>query len=162
MSKINRISIYDVDGVLLDSSHRYKTKLTEHGERIDLEYWRENEHRCVYDVPLHMAENYQNDLNDPTCYTFIATARRMQRLDFDHIKETLGEPDCWVYRTVVHGDMSGARIKLAGIRLAMKKLDLINRELPITVYEDNIQYLKTLCDNLPNSTGIYIPSGQGH
>ena len=42
MPKITRVAIYDMDGTIVDSSHRYRTIIDENGERIDLDYLREN------------------------------------------------------------------------------------------------------------------------
>ena len=46
---IKRVRIYDMDGTIVCSMHRYRTVIDDRGERIDLEYWRENEYRALDD-----------------------------------------------------------------------------------------------------------------
>ena len=93
MAKITKVSIYDMDGTIVDSSHRYRTIVDENGERIDLAYWRENEYRAMEDSLLPMAEQYRRDIQDENCYVIIATARVMNDPDWQFVKEVLGEPD---------------------------------------------------------------------
>jgi len=68
MAKIKKVSIYDMDGTIVCSLHRYRTIVDESGERIDLNYWRENEYRALDDNLLPLAENYKKDLKDESCY----------------------------------------------------------------------------------------------
>ena len=39
---IKRFAIYDMDGTIVDSSHRYRTQITPQGEKIDLQFWRDH------------------------------------------------------------------------------------------------------------------------
>ena len=64
MAKINRVSIYDMDGTIVCSLHRYRTIVDDNGERIDLQYWRENEYRAGDDSLLPLANQYRMDLKD--------------------------------------------------------------------------------------------------
>ena len=81
MAKITRVSIYDMDGTIVDSLHRYRTIIDDNGERIDLDYWRENEYRALDDSLLPLAEQYKNDLRDSSCFVIIATARVLRDAD---------------------------------------------------------------------------------
>lgn len=158
MAKIKRVSIYDMDGTIVDSSHRYRTIVDDNGERIDLDYWRENEYRALDDKLLPMAGQYRQDLNDPECYVIIATARVMNEPDYKFMREILGEPDYLISRPK-GSDISGKLLKINGLA---KFFNLVNfKDAEFTFYEDNIQYLKAVCDRF-NIRGVYIPSVQGH
>ena len=158
MAKINRVAIYDMDGTIVDSSHRYRTIVDETGERIDLDYWRENEYRAMDDGLLPMFEQYKQDLADPNCYVIIATARVMNAPDWQFVNEILGMPDYFISRN--HGDsQSGKTLKINGLA---RFFNLVNfKDAEFVFYEDNISYLKAVCDRF-NIRGVYIPSVQGH
>lgn len=155
---IKRIRIYDMDGTIVCSLHRYRTVIDERGERIDLDYWRENEYRALDDSLLPLAEQYRVDLADPECYVIIATARVLGEPDMQFIQETLGEPDYIVSRK--SGDtQSGRTLKIGGLT---KFFNLINFQTnDVIFYEDNVEYLKAVCDRF-GIRGVYIPSKQGH
>lgn len=155
---IKRIAIYDMDGTLVDSSHRYRTVVTEAGERIDLQYWRDNEHLAMLDSLLPLYEQYRQDLRDPECYVIIATARVMHGPDWQFVREMLGEPDYFISRKA--GDtQSGKTLKISGLAKFFNLKNFKNAEA--VFYEDNVEYLKAVCDRF-NIRGVYIPSVQGH
>ena len=158
MAKIKRVSIYDMDGTIVCSMHRYKTIIDDNGERIDLQYWRENEFRAMDDSLLPLASQYRADLNDENCYVIIATARVLHTPDNTFIAEILGEPDYIISRA--EGDISsGGKLKIAGLS---KFFNLVTfRDAEFTFYEDNTTYLKAVCDRF-NIRGVYVPSKQGH
>lgn len=158
MAKITRVSIYDMDGTIVDSTHRYRTIIDQNGERIDLDYWRENEYRAMDDSLLPMAAQYREDLQDENCFVIIATARVLREADNEFIKTVLGEPDYTISRT--DGDnVSGGKLKIAGLA---KFFNLVTfRDAEFTFYEDNTSYLKAVCDRF-NIRGVYVPSKQGH
>ena len=157
-SKIIRVSIYDMDGTIVDSSHRYRTITDENGIRIDLDYWRENEYRAFDDSLLPMAAQYRTDLLDPCAYVIIATAREMHAPDWRFVKEKLGEPDYFISRP--HGSsISGKTLKINGLTKFFNLINFKNAEF--TFYEDNIEYLKAVCDRF-NIRGVYVPSPQGY
>ncbi|NBO62308.1 MAG: hypothetical protein EBU82_15395 [Flavobacteriia bacterium] len=155
---IKRIRIYDMDGTIVCSLHRYRTIIDERGERIDLDYWRENEYRALDDSLLPLVEEYWQDLDDPETYTIIATARILRDADLEFIKTKLGEPDHIVSRK--DGDtQSGKTLKIGGLA---KFFNLVNFQTDdVVFYEDNIEYLKAVCDRF-GIRGVYIPSKQGH
>ena len=158
MAKINRVAIYDMDGTIVCSLHRYRTIVDENGEKIDLQYWRENEYRAMDDSLLPLAEQYKKDLQDENCYVIIATARVLRDADNAFIREILGEPDYIISR--IDGDtISGGKLKINGLA---KFFNLNNfKNADFVFYEDNVQYLKAVCDRF-NIRGVYIPSKQGH
>ncbi len=155
---IKRVRIYDMDGTIVCSLHRYRTIIDERGERIDLDYWRENEYRALDDSLLPLVEEYWQDLDDPETYTIIATARVLGEPDREFIRDTLGEPDYIVSRK--QGDtQSGRTLKIGGLA---KFFNLVNFQTDdIVFYEDNVEYLKAVCDRF-GIRGVYIPSKQGH
>jgi hypothetical protein len=158
MAKIKKVAIYDMDGTIVDSSHRYRTIIDENGERIDLDFWRENQFLAMQDTLLPMASQYAKDIADPETYVIIATARVMNAPDWQFVKVILGEPDYFISRK--DGDsQSGKTLKINGLA---KFFNLLNfKDADFVFYEDNIHYLKAVCDRF-NIRGVYIPSKQGH
>ena len=84
MAKINRVSIYDMDGTIVDSSHRYRTIVDENGERIDLPFWKENAHLVMDDSLLPLAAQYHRDLLDENCFVITGGAIKMSQKMQDH------------------------------------------------------------------------------
>lgn len=156
---IKHIAIYDMDGTIVDSSHRYRTVQDSQGiARIDLQYWRDNEYRAMEDTLLPLAEQYRRDLQCEYTYVIIATARVMNTPDWQFVREILGMPDHMISRAA--GDTrSGGLLKVLGLQ---KFFNLKNfRDADAVFYEDNIQYLRTVCDHF-KIRGVYMPSVQGH
>lgn len=153
-----KIAIYDMDGTIVDSSHRYRT-ITENGiTRIDLEYWRDNEYRAMDDGLLPLASQYMADLTCRDTFTIIATARVMNEPDWQFVREVLGMPNYFISRK--NGDsQSGKTLKIKGLQ-KLANLRQFNMSSAV-FYEDNIDYLKAVCDHF-KCRGVYIPSVQGH
>lgn len=152
---IRKVSIYDMDGTIVDSTHRYRVTAD---NKIDLQFWRDNQHLAMQDSLLPMAEQYKKDLADNECYVIIATARVMNEPDYRFINEILGKPDYLISRN--EGDsISGGLLKINGLAKFFNLKNFANAEF--TFYEDNATYLKTVCDRF-GIRGVYIPSKQGH
>ena len=152
---IKKVSIYDMDGTIVCSMHRYKTDST---GKIDLQFWRDNQHLAMGDSLLPLAKQYQADLNNPECYVIIATARVMNEPDYTFVRDVLGQPDYLISRN--EGDsISGGKLKINGLAKFFNLKSFANAEF--TFYEDNATYLKTVCDRF-GIRGVYIPSNQGH
>lgn len=152
---IRKVSIYDMDGTIVDSTHRYRVTAD---NKIDLQFWRDNQHLAMQDSLLPMAEQYKKDLADNECYVIIATARVMNEPDFRFVNEILGKPDYLISRN--EGDsISGGLLKINGLAKFFNLKSFQNAEF--TFYEDNATYLKTVCDRF-GIRGVYIPSKQGH
>jgi hypothetical protein len=152
---MKRIAIYDMDGTIVCSLHRYRTI----DDKIDLAFWRENEPLAMQDSLLPLSEQYQADIQDKDCYVIIATARVLHNPDMQFINDILGMPDYIISRK--DGDnRSGGLLKVLGLKklFSLKQFHGIK---DITFYEDNVQYLKAVCDYF-NCRGVYIPSKQGH
>lgn len=148
-----------MDGTIVDSLHRYRTIANPDGShRIDLEYWRAHEYLAMRDGLLPLVNKYREDLANPECYVVIATARIMRDPDYQFVREILGQPDYIISRR--DGDIrSGGLLKIKGLT---KFFNLVNfRNAAAVFYEDNVQYLKAVCDHF-NIRGVYVPSNQGH
>jgi hypothetical protein len=151
---IKRMAIYDMDGTIVCSLHRYRAV----DGKIDLAYWRENEFRAMDDSLLPLAEQYKADLADPECYVIIATARVLHNPDRQFIRDILGEPD-YIISRAADDSRSGGLLKVLGLQ---KFFNLKNfKNASVVFYEDNAAYLKTVCDKF-NIRGVYVPSKQGH
>ena len=70
---IRKVEIFDMDGTIVDSTHRYRTMPC--GTKIDLEYWRANEYRAMEDKLLPLADYYKECLANPNVYVILANAR---------------------------------------------------------------------------------------
>ncbi len=158
-ASIHKVKIFDMDGTIVDSSHRYRTVLGADGiERIDLEYWRENEFRAMEDGLLPLAAHYRECLRDENTYVIIATARVLRAPDWQFIRDILGEPDHVISRK--DGDtISGGMLKINGLQKFWNLRQF--RKAAWTFYEDNAQYMKKVCDHF-GIRGVYVPSKQGH
>jgi len=156
---IKKVSIYDMDGTLVSSLARYKTMIREDGkEVIDLAHWRANSFKAFDDTLLPLAEQYQRELLDKEVYVIIATARVMADEDFRFLREKLGFPDYLISRKE-NDTTSGGLLKIRGLQ---KFFNLKNfQDAEFTFFEDNVQYLKDICDFF-QIKGVYIPSQQGH
>lgn len=152
---IKRIQIYDMDGTLVDSTHRYRTI---DNVRIDLQHWRENSHLAMLDSLLPLAAQYRADLADEECFVIIATARIMGAEDWRFVNEILGMPDYFISRKP-DDSRSGGLLKINGLQKFFNLKPF--RNAVATFYEDNVQYLKAVCDHF-KITGVYVPSAQGH
>ena len=155
---IKRIYVFDIDGVLLDSSHRFKTDPVTH--KIDLPYWIENctPEKVAQDVPLPTANLYKKLLLNPSAYVIIATARVMAKADWQSIEKHLGMPNHFIHRKA--GDMqSGVTLK----GNALKRLFTLKQYSGkmVTFFEDNIDYLHGLTKMGLIHQPVYIHSKQG-
>ena len=155
---MREIAIYDMDGTIVDSSHRYRTVTVDGITRIDLQHWRDNEYRAMQDGLLPLAEQYRLDLADPAVFTIIATARIMNKPDWQFVNEILGAPDHLISRKPDQV-ISGAQLKINGLQkfFNLKQFQGVSA----VFYEDNVSYLKAVCDKF-QIRGVYIPSVQGH
>lgn len=152
---MKRIAIYDMDGTVVCSLHRYRTI----DNKIDLAFWRENEPLAMQDSLLPLSEQYKKDLLDNDCYVIIATARVLHNPDMVFIDTILGMPDYIISRK--DGDnRSGGLLKVLGLK-KLFSLRQFHKITDIVFYEDNVSYLKAVCDYF-NIRGVYIPSQQGH
>lgn len=161
MKTVNKIRVYDMDGTIVCSLHRYKTVIGPDGiERINLAFWRENEYRAYSDSLLPMAEQYKADLREGNTFVIIATARVLHAPDRAFIRDFLGEPH-YIISRAADDTRSGGLLKVLGLSALFDENEHLRAVEDRIFYEDNIAYLKTVCDHF-NMTGVYVPSKQGH
>lgn len=161
---IQRLHIFDMDGTLVDSSHRYRTRIDENGlERIDLDFWRKNEDKCTQDSLLPLVDEYRKLLESSEDYVVIATARNFCRNCFIMVREILGWPNKLIYREL--GDNSkGVDMKLKPLLplLNLKQFSALNE---VIVYEDNEGYLEGIAQAISPRVPVrkvFVPSNQGY
>jgi len=157
---VKEIHIYDLDGTVIDSSHRYRYVINADGWRaIDFPFWRANRTKALEDKLLPLAKQYQNQRRNHEVFVVAATSRAMVEQEWLHVNNLLGMPDYMISRT--EGDMqSGATLKISGLLEMFNKLPHL-KSLPGFFYEDNLSYLKAVCDEF-KFNGIYVPSKQGY
>lgn len=161
MTNVKAIHIYDFDGTLVDSSHRYRTITDPCGtERIDLPYWIENEHRALEDSLLPLAERFRQECHDPEILVIVATARIWCAATIAFVKREDLQPDFVVARRNRQDTRGGAELKIEGIREIVEHYDLEGVD-EYHVFEDNVSYLETLCKAFKAVGHLYI-SRQGH
>ena len=161
---IKEIKIYDMDGTIVDSSHRYETEKDRYGNtRINLAHWRSKDHaKHIWgDTLLPLAAQYKADLLNPEIYVIIATARACAKGDanYNYIAYHLGVPNKFVHRMGAGDNRGGANLKIDAIKPLLNLKPFKNAM--VTVFEDNIDYLIKMCHAL-NAAPVFVPSNQGY
>jgi hypothetical protein len=147
-----KIHTYDLDGVLVDTSHRYRNLPD---GRIDLDYWFANRtaEKIAKDKLLPLAKQYIADCINPRIYTVICTSRAYHPLDIEFIIGRLGAPDKLLMRPV--GNMGRDDfIKFNQLRALFNLRQFQN--LPRSLWEDNRQNISTLAELFTNT--FHVPS----
>jgi phosphoglycolate phosphatase-like HAD superfamily hydrolase len=154
---MNEICVFDCDGVLVDSSHRYRNLPT---GSIDLPYWLENctPEKIAADRLLPTAEIYRECLNNPNIYTVIATARQVQQHDLEYFRDRLGFPQHLIARKVGEKTPDWL-LKFRGLRRLLNLRQFAGK--PVSLYEDNPVTLSKFAELFPHWNLIHIPSNQG-
>lgn len=154
---IKEIHIYDMDGTLVDSSHRYR--IGENG-KIDLAHWIENckPEMIEKDKLLPLADQYKEQLNNPEIYTVIATARVLEESDWNYIKNVLGVPNKVISRNGRDDTRKGAKMKIDGLRYLRYLRQFAN--VKKYFYEDNKDYLYPVAEYLC-AVPVFCQSNQG-
>jgi len=152
---IKRIHTYDLDGVLVDSAHRYKNT---NAGTIDLAHWMKNRtpENIALDTLLPHAAQYRDDCLDPFIYVIICTSRVFSVLDVGFIFDRLGAPDKLIMRPI--GNVDGDAILK---RRQLQRLFNLRQfgKLPRVLWEDNLLNIDALRDLFTQS--IYVQSKQG-
>ena len=160
---IKKIAIYDLDGTLIDSSHRFK--IGDNG-RIDLPHWRKNDIPVMIekDSLLELANRAKSDISNREIYVIFATARACVEGDanYSYIAKHFGTPDKFVHRQGVDDNRGGAALKIQAIKPLLNLKQFKNSV--VHVYEDNVDYLKDMCyafRSTHKTVGHFNPSYQG-
>lgn len=161
---IKAIHIFDFDGTLVDSSHRYRTDET--GQKIDLKYWIDNEPLAHLDKPIKPVCDIFKELNKSSFdYPLIATARLICDGFWKVCKDAGINPPSLVARRGRDDKRGGAELKIAHVNRLLN-LKQFSKVSEIHVYEDNKTYLETIAKHyeLKNYNVIrhFFPSNQGH
>jgi len=156
--------MYDLDGLAIDSLHRYKTK----NGKIDLSYWRENDHaeKIMQDSLMPMAKHIQDSIMNPSIYVIIATARACIAGDanYNFIDLHFKGFNKFIHRKGTNDNRGGAELKIKGMKqfLGLKQF----QGAKFHVYEDNSDYLADVCYAMRDmgfpTVGHFNPSYQGH
>jgi hypothetical protein len=154
---ITEMHVFDFDGTLADSSHRYRQ--AENG-KIDLQYWIDNEHRTLDDSPLPLLTDFIDMQTTSHIFPLIATARIWCELSVLWAQRH-GITSSVIARKDRRDSRGGAELKIQGINRLLNLKQFQNVE-KIHVYEDNADYLYAICDYYQNSVSHFIPSNQGH
>lgn len=158
---ISEVHIFDMDGTIVDSSHRYRTIIDDNGnERIDLPHWRDNQHLAMNDSLLPMASHYQMLLEQPDIYVVIATSRVVNEPDHMFISEVLGAPDYLIHR-LHNGDNRRAHDLKGKALRSLLNLQQFSKVRAKYFYEDNFEVLHNVC-NMIDAVPVFVPSNQGH
>lgn len=161
--KMRKLAIYDLDGTVINSLHRYRTL---ENNKIDLQYWHDNctDEKIAMDTLLPLADTYKRDLEDSNTMVAIATARTMQVGDanYKYISENLGIPH-YIFHRKQGDERKGVILKTTEILNNIKRLSEFDN---IRIYEDNKEYLDGMKEILgfvnTNIEAIFVPSEQGH
>lgn len=154
---IRKTHIYDMDGTIVCSMHRYRSMIASGKITIDFPYWIQNQHKAMADSLLPLASQYKKDISDSSVFVIIATARVLNEPDQDFIAQKLGNPDAIVSRK--DGDSSsGAMLKINGLKSVFNIASLWDTEKRF--WEDNLHYLTSVCSAL-GIRGHYVKSQQG-
>lgn len=151
------IDIFDCDGVLVDSSHRYRN--LPNGS-IDLPYWIENctPEKIAADRLLPHAEVYRESLNNPNRFTIIATARQVREPDLHFFRSKLGFPQHLIARRIGEKTPDWL-LKYRGLRRLLNLRQFAGK--PVTLFEDNPVTLGKFAELFPHWNLIHIESKQG-
>ena len=136
----DRIHTYDMDGVLVDTSHRYRNKPD---GTIDLEYWFANRtpEKIQQDRLLPLAKQYVSDCHNPLIYTVLCTARVRHDWDIAFIRDNLAMPNKLVMRPVGN-EQGDFLLKHNQLRTLFNLRQFAN--LPRRLWEDNLKNIEAL------------------
>jgi len=164
---IKKIKVYDLDGTLINSLHRYKTK----DGKIDLAHWRQNDtpEMVMNDSFLDLYKWLKVDLIRNDTYVIFATARACVKNDhnYDFLNHHNIMPDMFIHRQGEKDTRGGAELKIQAIKplLNLKQF----KGATLHIFEDNISYLHTMVMALKGDfskgrkvVGHFVPSMQGH
>lgn len=135
-----KIHVFDLDGVLVDTAHRYRNLPN---GAIDLDYWLENRtaEKIAEDTILPLAKQYISDCINPEIFVIICTSRQYHVLDIEFIVGILGAPDKLIMRPVGENGRDDF-LKFNQLRQVFNLKQFQN--LPRSLWEDNPQNIDTL------------------
>lgn len=140
---MKEIQIWDLDGTIIDSSHRQSFDADGY---FDLEYWETNSTptNINKDKLLPHSELYINAIKDPDVLTIIATARRMSIHDIAFVHEFLGKPDYIVSRGT-NDKRLDHDLKSSELKTLLSKYKNIKK---VKFWDDNLMNIKKVNNTL--------------
>jgi len=131
---IKRVSIWDLDGTVICSAHRYRN--LPDGKTIDLDYWIKNStpEKIKLDKLLPLVETMQGDIVNKDCYTVVCTARVCQDADYDYVRDNIGTVDKFLSRPFGNREQD-AKLKIKQLRWLTTLKQFVS--LPKAMFEDN-------------------------
>ena len=150
MSMLKLIKTYDCDGVLVDTSHRYRNLPN---GAIDLQFWKDNAHRLEGDKLLPLARQFAVDCANPSIYVILCTAREFNQRDVDFFNSRLGAANKIIMRPIGDNTPDGA-LKCRALSGLFNLRQFA--KLPRFFYEDNKKNIAA-CKHLFNKS-FFIPS----
>ena len=157
---IKAIHVFDFDGTLVDSSHRYR--LGDNG-KIDLPHWRANEYRAMDDVPLPLCNTFRALRDSANDFVMVATARIWCPVTEAFVaKHDLASHV--VARKGADDSRGGVPLKVAGIKRLLNLRQFAKVE-EMHVYEDNLDYLTGIISAFSGqfkTVPHFFESQQGH
>ena len=131
---IKKISIWDLDGTVICSAHRYRNLPC--GTTIDLDYWIKNSvpEKIKLDKLLPLATMMQANIADPECYTVVCTARVCQQADYDYVHDNIGQVNKFISRPFGNRE-NDAKLKIRQLRWLTTLKQFAS--IPKTMFEDN-------------------------
>lgn len=159
------IHVYDLDGCLVDTSHRYRTDAS---GKIDMQFWIDNHtpEKIAKDKILPLAKNYLADCLNPEIYCVLCTVRAFHVFDLEFIVGRLGNPDKILMVGWSHDKFKDISIDDCPKDYVLKRRELQRlfnliqlQNLPRTLWEDNQTTIKNLADMFTHT--VFVPSFQG-
>lgn len=158
----SHIHIFDLDGTVIDSSHRFKGFKTKTGFKLDLDYWLKNctKEAIFKDSFLPLIDHVRELIARPDKYVIFATARGCEEGDANYkfLEYHNLMPNKFIHRLGQADTRGGAELKIQAIKPLLNLRQFAN--VPVTVYEDNKTYLLKMCKAL-NAIPFYNLSNQG-
>lgn len=148
-----QLFVFDLDGVLVDTSHRYRNKPD---GTIDLDYWfaMRTPENIAKDTLLHHSRVYFEANADPRIYTIICTSRMYNVMDIEFIVGYLGAPNKLLMRPEDERLSPDGQLKRRQLQRIFNLKQF--KGLPKFLWEDNKGNIEALHDIFDNVT--YVPS----
>lgn len=152
---IKQVHIYDLDGVLVDTSHRYRNNPD---GTIDLDHWflMRTKKNIARDRLLPLAKQYQQDNLNPQTYVIVCTSRVWHTDDIEFIVGRLGAPDKLIMRPENNYQADDV-LKLQALKSFFQLKQF--RDIPKTFWDDNRRNLNAVA--MLGIRCIHVPSKQG-
>lgn len=162
LENIRSIMVFDLDGVLCDSAHRFRYN---DQNQIDLDHWHNNSTAENITKDRAISDNliaYQQACNDRSVLCIIATARSWCDHSEKWLIDNLGSlPDYLSARRSRSDNRSNHALKGLFIQ-NLRNLSHTLRSASLTFYDDTPKNLREFKRANPDAKLIWIKSNQSH